>query len=129
MENAPSSHSRPLLRRLLSIDSKIREGKMPNCTSLARDEEVSRRTILRDLDYLRDQLGAPIEYDPIKKGFRYSSPDWFMPAVRLSEGELLGLLVGTTPSHTPWGTTPAGTVWKLKRVETSSGGRVQVSGR
>ena len=95
MENAPSSHSRPLLRRLLSIDSKIREGKMPNCTSLARDEEVSRRTILRDLDYLRDQLGAPIEYDPIKKGFRYSSPDWFMPAVRLSEGELLGLLVGT----------------------------------
>ena len=94
MEKTSASHSRPLLRRLLNIDSEIRSGRMPNCSTLAQSEEVSRRTILRDIDYLRDELGAPIEYDAAKKGFRYSSPDWFMPAMRMSEGELLGLLVG-----------------------------------
>ena len=67
MKNSPTPHFRPLLRRLLSIDSEIRSGRMPNCTSLARAEEVSRRTILRDIDYLRDELRAPIEYDPVKR--------------------------------------------------------------
>ena len=104
MKNSPAPHFRPLLRRLLSIDSEIRSGRMPNCSSLAQSEEVSRRTILRDIDYLRDELGAPIEYDAAKKGFRYSSPDWFMPAMRMSEGELLGLLVGTKAAEMYRGT-------------------------
>ena len=85
---------KPQYRRLLHIDRKIREGKFPNCSSLAEAWETSTRTILRDLDYLKYELDAPIEYDQVKHGFFYSDPSWFLPSVMLSEGDLLALLIG-----------------------------------
>ena len=85
---------KPQYRRLLYIDRKIREGRFPNCSSLAEAWETSTRTILRDLDYLKDELGAPIEYDSVKHGFVYADPSWFLPSVMLSEGDLLALLIG-----------------------------------
>jgi proteasome accessory factor B len=85
---------KPQYRRLLHIDRKIREGAHPNCSSLAEEWETSTRTILRDLDYLKDELGAPIAYDAIKHGFYYEDPAWFLPSVLLSEGDLLALLIG-----------------------------------
>ena len=52
---------KPQYRRLLFIDRKVRDGSYPNCPSLAREWEVSVKTIQRDIDYLRDELGAPLE--------------------------------------------------------------------
>ncbi len=85
---------KPQYRRLLYIDRKIREGRYPNCASLAEEWETSTRTILRDLEYLKEQLDAPLEYDAVKHGFRYTDPAWFLPSVLLSEGDLLALLIG-----------------------------------
>jgi predicted DNA-binding transcriptional regulator YafY len=86
---------KPQYRRLLFIDGEIRKGKYPNCTGLAREWEVSPRTVQRDIDYLRWELGAPMEYDAIRHGFLYTDRSWFLPSVVLSEGDLLGLLIGT----------------------------------
>jgi predicted DNA-binding transcriptional regulator YafY len=83
------------LLRVMELDREIRSGKYPNCLTFSVDWEVSQKTIQRDIDYLRDQHGAPIEYDRDKKGFYYTDPSWFLPAVALSEGELLSLLMGT----------------------------------
>ncbi len=79
--------------RLLELDSRIRSGGYPNCVTFAADYEVSQKTVQRDIDYLRDQLGAPIEYDRARKGFYYTDRNWFLPAISLSEGDLMALLV------------------------------------
>jgi len=93
-------------RHVLRIDEQIRSDQAPNCRKLAAELEVSRRTILRDVEFLRDDLGAPIEYDPARGGYVYTEPDWIMPSVRITEGELLALMVAEKAleaySGTPW---------------------------
>jgi predicted DNA-binding transcriptional regulator YafY len=81
--------------RLMALDAEIRDGKYPNCLTFSADWEVSQKTIQRDIDYLRYQLGAPIEYDREKKGFYYSNDTWFLPSLSVNEGDLFALLVGS----------------------------------
>jgi predicted DNA-binding transcriptional regulator YafY len=56
--------TRSALVRLARIDAAIRAGECPNVTTLARQLEVNPRTVQRDLDYFRDQLGAPSPTTP-----------------------------------------------------------------
>ncbi|MDR2477982.1 MAG: YafY family transcriptional regulator [Treponema sp.] len=77
--------------RLLTIDRIIREGKYPNTDRLAELVEVTPRTIQRDLEYMRDMYGAPIEYSPARHGFYYSEPNFFIKSVPLTEGELFSI--------------------------------------
>jgi predicted DNA-binding transcriptional regulator YafY len=55
--------------RLLLIDKAIRSGGYPNTERLAAIAEVNARTIQRDLEYMRDMYSAPIEYDPLRRGY------------------------------------------------------------
>lgn len=71
-------------RHVLLIDERIRSGQAPNCAALARELEVCRRTVLRDIDFLRDDLGAPVEYDPSRGGYVYTEANWIMPSVRIT---------------------------------------------
>ncbi len=104
---------KPQYKRLLFIDRKLREGAFPNCSSLAEAWETSTRTIQRDMDYLKYELDAPIEYDAVKHGFFYTDPAWFLPSVMLSEGDLLALLIGQQAMHMYRGTPVAA---ELKRI-------------
>lgn len=85
------------LARLLFIDRAIRNGmqrhRLANCTSLAAEYEVSTKTILRDIDYLRLHWEAPIEYDSRRKGYLYSEESYALPAIHLNEGDLFGLAI------------------------------------
>ena len=74
--------------RLLEIDRIIREGGYPNAPQLEKKFEVSRSTIMRDLEFLRDRYNAPLEYDADKNGYYYTDPTFFIKSVMLSEGEL-----------------------------------------
>jgi proteasome accessory factor B len=85
--------SRPPIRRFATIDAAIRSGKFPNAPKLAREMEVSLRTVMRDLEFMRDQLGAPMEYHPVKRGFYYTNPNFSLPSVKITEGELLALFL------------------------------------
>lgn len=85
--------SRPMLRRLVCLDQRIRSGTYPNARTLAAELEVSPRTIYRDLDFLRLSWGAPIEFCPRRNGFFYRDRDYALPLLRLTEGELLALFV------------------------------------
>lgn len=69
------------------LDEQLRKNLYPNCTILAEYFEVSRKTIQRDVDYMRDMLGAPIEYHRRKKGFYYRENWTFLPSAFLENNE------------------------------------------
>jgi predicted DNA-binding transcriptional regulator YafY len=68
-------------------------GRYPNCSVLAKEFEVSPKTVQRDVDFMRDQLVLPIEYDRQRHGFYYAQPVGQFPLITVSEGELVALLV------------------------------------
>ncbi len=95
-EAAPSAAgraSRPPLARMLAIHGLLQEGRFPNCARLARTMEVATKTIQRDIDFMRDQLGLPIAYDRVAHGFHYTESVTSFPTVQVSHGELVALLI------------------------------------
>ena len=92
-EKRPLPSSRPPLARMLRIHEILHDGRDTNCTKLAEQLEVSSKTIMRDLAFMRDQLDLPTEYDPQTYSWRYTYPVKNFPTVQISEGELLALLV------------------------------------
>jgi hypothetical protein len=56
--------SRPPLERMMRIHTAIASGKHPNASFLSREFEVSTKTIQRDIDFMRDRMGLPIDYSP-----------------------------------------------------------------
>jgi proteasome accessory factor B len=84
---------KPQYRRLLFIDKRLREGRYPNCSTLAAEWEVSAKTIMRDIDYLRDELDAPIEYDAVQHGYYYAEASYRLPAITISESDLFAVCI------------------------------------
>lgn len=82
---------KPQHARMLFIDRKIQEGGFPNCSSLAGEWEVSSKTIQRDLDYLRYQLDAPLEYSAKDRGYYYTEPRYQLPAMDVKESDLFAI--------------------------------------
>lgn len=91
MEKQNSREEKAKTFRILSIDKIIRSGSYPNATKLAKEFEVSRATIMRDLDFLRDRYQAPIEYDYFKKGFYYTDDSFVIQNVLLNESEVFSI--------------------------------------
>ena len=85
--------SRPPLERMLRIHDELRRGSLVNCTKLVKDLEVCRKTIVRDITFMRDRLSLPIAYDAGIQAYRYTHPVSAFPTVQVTEGELLALLV------------------------------------
>ncbi len=81
------------LERQMDIDRRIRDGEFPSVPFLSAEWEVDERTIKRDVEFMRERLGAPIEYDRKRRGYCYSEPSWSIPAVIMREGELVALLL------------------------------------
>jgi predicted DNA-binding transcriptional regulator YafY len=85
--------TRPPLARMVRIHDLLSAGRYPNCSLLATEFEVSAKTIQRDVDFMRDQLILPIEYDRARHGFAYTEAVGPFPLITVSEGELVALLV------------------------------------
>ncbi|MFI5357206.1 MAG: helix-turn-helix transcriptional regulator [Opitutales bacterium] len=85
--------SRPPLERMLKIHDELRRGSLVNCTQLVKTLEVSRKTIVRDIAFMRDRLDLPIEFDAQIQAYRYTHRVEAFPTVHVTEGELLALLV------------------------------------
>ncbi len=77
----------------MEIDRSLRAREWPNTRTLAERMEVNRRTIRRDIDYLRDQLNAPIEFDGVRNGYHYTEQTFRLTFPQLSQGELVALLL------------------------------------
>ncbi len=85
--------SRPPLERMMRIHQAIAAGGLPNATTLATEMEVATKTIGRDIEFMRDRLGLPIEYDGARFGYRYTQEVSGFPTLQITEGELFALLV------------------------------------
>jgi len=85
------------LLRLIFIDRQIREGmasgRLANCSSMGAEYEVSSKSILRDIDYLRHQRQAPIAYDQARRGYFYTEEQYQLPAIDLSESDLFAICI------------------------------------
>jgi len=86
-------HSRPPLERMQRLHDLLMNDRPVNCQQLSREFEVSYKTIQRDLDFMRDRLNLPIEYNATKYTFRYTEPVEAFPLLQVSEGEILALFV------------------------------------
>jgi len=85
--------TRPPLQRMLRIHAAIQSGAYPNTTTLAREIEVSARSLARDLEFMRDSLGLPLSYDAVRHGFFYEGDVGAFPTLQITEGELFALMV------------------------------------
>ena len=74
--------------RMIQIDKWIRSGSYPGVEQMMAEYGVSRRTILRDIEFLRDRYCAPVEYDKNRKGYFYSDSTFMIQNVLLTEGDL-----------------------------------------
>jgi predicted DNA-binding transcriptional regulator YafY len=84
--------------RLYKIELMIRHRGHVSFAQLRDELEVSPATLKRDLEYLRDQLGAPIEYDRAVNGYRFAGGGMRaarheLPGLWFSERELYSLLM------------------------------------
>src|SRR5882762_1118069 len=95
-QNSPCQRlplSRPPLERMLRIHRAIQAGKYPNATALAGELEVSTKSIYRDIEFMRDRLELPVEFDGARNGFHYTEEVSNFPTLQITEGELFALLV------------------------------------
>jgi predicted DNA-binding transcriptional regulator YafY len=82
-----------IYERFIWFDSQVRAKKYPNTTALANQFEVSTKTAQRDIDFMRDRLLCPLDYDPGEKGYYYENDTFTLPMVYLTSGELSSLLM------------------------------------
>jgi predicted DNA-binding transcriptional regulator YafY len=103
--NPLSAASRPPLERMMRIHQAIQSGTFPNASALAREIEVSTKSIYRDIDFMRDRLGLPVEFDSVRNGYYYAEEVSAFPALQITEGELFALLVAEKALQQYRGTT------------------------
>ncbi len=60
--------------RIQWLHEELVRGTYPNAARLAERFHISRRQAQRDIDFLKKQLGAPLEYNQHIMGYRYTKP-------------------------------------------------------
>lgn len=80
--------------RFYRIEQLLHDRKAVHFDELLAALEVSRATLKRDLQYLRDRLNAPIVYDREANGYRFDAP-----AGQASRFELPGLWFNASEIH------------------------------
>lgn len=103
-EKKPREHHVKSLR-LLRLEKAIQTIAYPSVARLMKELEVSRRTILRDLDELKIYYNAPIEYDRARGGYYYTDETFFVKNVLVSESELVAM-AGILPLLERYDNTP-----------------------
>jgi predicted DNA-binding transcriptional regulator YafY len=86
-------YSRPPLERMLRIHQSLQAGNFPNASKLAREVEVSTKTIHRDIEFMRDRLNLPVEFAPGRNGYFYNGEVSGFPTMQITEGEIFALVV------------------------------------
>ncbi len=81
------------LERVLRIHEMVNRGNFPNCSSIAKALEVNRKTIQRDVNFMRDELDLPIEYSEANHGYHYTRPVSEFPFLKTTAEDLVSLIL------------------------------------
>lgn len=93
LHSTPERFTRPPLERMLRIHQLLQAGQFPNASRMAVELEVSSKSVHRDLEFMRDRLELPLEYNAARGGYGYTQPVSAFPTLQITEGELFALLV------------------------------------
>jgi hypothetical protein len=61
--------SRSPWQRILLIHARVQAGEFSSFVAMAKDWEVSHKTVRRDVGFMGDNLDLPFEYDPLRHGY------------------------------------------------------------
>jgi predicted DNA-binding transcriptional regulator YafY len=75
------------LHRIKWLHERLVKDKFPNCRELSERFEISRRQALRDVEYLKFSLNAPLDYSHQKRGYYYTDDSFSLPTFFLSREE------------------------------------------
>lgn len=100
---------RPLVR-IYEIHSAILRGNYPNCSGLSEKLGVERKTIQRDITFMRDELNLPIVYDDSLHGYFYDQDVSDFPVFQTTAEELAGLFLARRALESVRGTVLADTL-------------------
>jgi len=83
--------------RFYTIDRLLKARRQVSLRQLMDELEVSRATVRRDLEYMRDRMAAPIIWDRAQRGYRYDieeDPDgrYALPGLWFNASEVYALL-------------------------------------
>jgi predicted DNA-binding transcriptional regulator YafY len=67
------------LPRIYRIDEMIAGGMFPSTRQMAKEYETSVSSISRDIDFMKNSLGAPIEYSALHRGYYYAEQTFRLP--------------------------------------------------
>jgi len=81
------------LKRIIELDRMIQLGRMTSTRQAAEELEVSRRTIERDMEMLRDDFGAEPKYNHRRKCYEYTGRPFPLPAQWLDRNEIALILI------------------------------------
>ncbi|HBH52431.1 MAG TPA: hypothetical protein DDY91_11120 [Planctomycetaceae bacterium] len=106
-QKQPPQSKRPQFRRLIVIDNALRAVDYPTVDLLAEVVNMNPKTIRRDLIFMKDELGAPLDFCRERNGWRYTDLNWRLPDFSVSQGDLLAMFLGArvlddfrgTPAH------------------------------
>jgi len=85
--------SKSLLKRIAVIDREIGEGRFPNKDRLAKHLGVSEKTIQRDIEFMKFEYDAPIEFDKKHLGFFYTDQNFRMNPLTVDASDFLAVAV------------------------------------
>jgi proteasome accessory factor B len=81
------------MARIHEIHAAILKGNYPNCTTLAKKLGFERKTIQRDISFMRDALRLPIVYDDDQHGYRYAREVVDFPVFKTTPEELASMFL------------------------------------
>ncbi|MBA3029050.1 MAG: WYL domain-containing protein [Desulfobacteraceae bacterium] len=83
----------PIYERIVWFDRQVRNRKYPNASSLSTNFEIVLKTAQRNINFIRDRMGAPLEYDSLKRGYYYSDLTFSLPPLQADQEEMLALII------------------------------------
>ena len=99
MVSPRDGRTRRPMQRIYEIHARIRNDSLPNCSTLAQVLEVDRKTVQRDISFMRDSLGLPLVYCDDLHGYRYEGDVSDFPVFEISAEELATLFFTRKALH------------------------------
>lgn len=87
--------SRAAVERMHRIHQLLQHNEYPNSTKLAKEFEVVKRTVKRDILFMKERLELPIGFDVYKNGYHYTKPVHHFPELPMSEADVFALFVAS----------------------------------
>jgi len=81
------------LERVLRMSAMIQSGNYPSVKTFMEHFEVSERTVINDVEFLKNRFYAPLVYSRAHRGYIYTDKHWQLPMLPIAQGQLLALFL------------------------------------